>query len=131
MCFGSANILLALLDIKLNRIIIKSKKQASLSGREEDVNLSSNVDYATLSNDTNFTIFKFKDHLIRFKAPYSLERYLDVIEWDHGYLVVTAKYRHNTDAEEEYIDLVPILEDLYFDVDDFLNQIKEVRVQNV
>lgn len=93
--------------------------------------MSSNVDYATLSNDTNFTIFKFKDHLIRFKAPYSLERYLDVIEWDHGYLVVTAKYRHNTDAEEEYIDLVPILEDLYFDVDDFLNQIKEVRVQNV
>lgn len=31
---------------------------------------------------------------------------------DHGYLVVMAKYRHNLCEEEEYIDLIPILENL-------------------
>ena len=58
-----------------------------------------------------------------------LEYYSSVKEWDHGYLVVMAKYIHNEEDEEEYIDLVPILKDLYIDADDFLNQIKEVRIQ--
>ncbi len=50
-------------------------------------------------------------------------------EWGHGYLVVMAKYRHNLKDEEEYIDLVPILENLYIDADSFLDQIEEVRIQ--
>lgn len=37
------------------------------------------------------------------------------------------KYRHN-DKEEEYIDLVPILENLYFDSEAFLAPIKKVRL---
>lgn len=49
--------------------------------------------------------------------------------WDHGYLVVDAKYRHLPDAEEEYIDLVPILENLYFDVDSFLAPIERVEIR--
>lgn len=87
------------------------------------------MEYATLSNEAGFTVFKFGKHTIRFKAPYSLEYYSSVKEWDHGYLVVMAKYSHNSTDEEEYIDLVPILEDLYFDVDEFLKPIKEVRVE--
>lgn len=51
-------------------------------------------------------------------------------EWDNGYLVVMAKYKHNEKPEEEYIDLVPILQNLYFDVDKFLNPIKSVEVAN-
>ena len=51
-------------------------------------------------------------------------------EWDNGYLVVMAKYKHNEKPEEEYIDLVPILQNLYFDVDKFLNPIKGVEVAN-
>ena len=39
-----------------------------------------------------------------------------------------AKYRHNDTEEEEYIDLVPILKGLYFDVDDFLKPIEKVRI---
>jgi hypothetical protein len=39
-----------------------------------------------------------------------------------------AKYK-NLDEVEEYIDLLPILQNLYYDVDDFLNQIKEVRIE--
>lgn len=87
------------------------------------------MEYAILSSKSNYTIFKFGSHMIRFKAPYSLEYYASVKEWDHGYPVVMAKYSHNSQNEEEYIDLVPILEKLYFDVDEFLKPIKKVRVE--
>ena len=40
-----------------------------------------------------------------------------------------AKYSHNKEDEEEYIDLIPILEDLYIDADSFVSQIKEVRIR--
>lgn len=88
------------------------------------------MDYALLSNEDNFTVFRYEDYVIRFKAPYSLERYTEVKEWDHGYLVVMAKYNHNDESEEEYIDLVPILEKLYISPEIFLKPIKEVRVEN-
>ena len=87
------------------------------------------MEYATLSNKDSFTVFKFNDYTIRFKAPYSLEYYSEVKDWDKGYLVVMAKYRHNSKLEEEYIDLLPILKDLYIDSDKFLENIKEVRVE--
>ncbi len=84
---------------------------------------------AVLSNNDQFTLFRFRDSLIRFQAPYSLEKYTAVKEWDHGYLVVMAKYRHNEMPEEEYIDLVPILENLYISPEEFLKPIKEVRIE--
>ena len=83
---------------------------------------------AILTNDQQYTIFKYGEYVIRFKAPYSLEKYTQVKEWNQGYLVVMAKYDHNEKEEEEYIDLVPILENLYFDADDFLKPIEKVRV---
>ena len=88
------------------------------------------MNYATLSNDKNFTIFKYGNYNIRFKSPYSLERYTSVKEWDDGYLVVMAKYAHNQYSEEEYIDLVPILEDLYISPEAFLKPIKGVKISN-
>lgn len=39
-----------------------------------------------------------------------------------------AKYQ-GLDEVEEYIDLIPILENLYYDVDNFLKPIKEVRIE--
>ena len=86
------------------------------------------IEEAYLSNDHNYTIFKYADQVIRFKAPYSLEKYTEVKEWDKGYLVVMAKYEHNEEPEEEYIDLIPILENLYIDASAFVNKIKKVRV---
>lgn len=84
---------------------------------------------AILSNEKNFTIFQYGGLTIRFRAPYSLDRYTKVKEWDHGYLVVMAKYHHNSADEEEYIDLVPILDDLYLDAEEFLKPIQKVRIQ--
>ena len=83
---------------------------------------------AILSSDRGFTNFSFGDYHIRFKAPYSLERYVNVVNWDSGYLVVQAKYSHQDKLEEEYIDLKPILEGLYIDSASFLKPIKSVRI---
>lgn len=83
---------------------------------------------AILSNAEGYTAFSFGGYHIRFKAPYSLERYVDVVKWDDGYLVVLAKYAHNDEPEEEYIDLKPILDGLYIDSAAFLKPIKSVRI---
>ncbi len=83
---------------------------------------------AVLSSGGGFTAFSYGGYNIRFRAPYSLERYVDVVKWDDGYLVVLAKYSHNAVPEEEYIDLKPILEGLYIDAASFLKPIKSVRV---
>jgi len=83
---------------------------------------------AVLSSAGGFTTFCYGGYNIRFKAPYSLERYVDVVKWDNGYLVVLAKYSHNANPEEDYIDLKPILEGLYIDSSSFLKPIKSVRV---
>lgn len=83
-------------------------------------------DTAILSNDKRFTSFEYKGKRIRFLAPKCLEKYLKVLEWDKGYLVVSALY--NGKETEEYIDLVPVLRNLCIDPDEFLMNIKEVTV---
>ncbi|WP_165045793.1 MULTISPECIES: DUF7724 family protein [unclassified Adlercreutzia] len=82
---------------------------------------------AILSSHGDLTSFSFDGRRIRFKTPKRLERYLDVREWDSGYLAVTARY-HGLPDTEEYIDLVPILKNLYIDPDSFLSSIETVEV---
>ena len=83
---------------------------------------------ATLSNDKDMIAFRYGHRTIRFRGPYSLEYFTSIKEWDNGYIVAMAKYKHNPNPEEEYIDLVPILKDLYIDAEQFLKNIREVRV---
>jgi len=85
---------------------------------------------AILSSDKMFTSFKFNGHNIRFRTSPRLERYTRIVEWDKGYIVVMAKYEGH-DEEEEYIDLIPILDNLYFDADKFLEPIQKVRIEYV
>lgn len=82
---------------------------------------------AILKSKDEYTIFQFNNQVIRFMTSARLERYTSIVEWDHGYLVVMAKYK-NVGEVEEYIDLVPILDKLYYDVDKFLEPIKEVKI---
>lgn len=87
---------------------------------------------AILSNDGCYISFSFNGRTIRFKGPYSLVKIAKVKEWDNGYLVVDAVYSQNKDKlVEDYIDLIPILEDLYIDPEHFLQPIKSVEVDNV
>ncbi len=85
-------------------------------------------DYAILTNSGEYTIFEFHNETIRFLTSSRLERYTKIIEWDHGYLVVMAKYK-GLNEMEEYIDLIPILEKLYYNVDEFLGPIKGVKIK--
>ena len=91
-------------------------------------NTSASAHEAILSNDGAYTVFSFDGAVIRFQAPYSLERYTEVKKWDDGYLVVLAKYSHNAEPEEEYIDLKPVLIDKGIDPVTFLKPIKTVRI---
>lgn len=86
------------------------------------------IEQAYLSNDNQYTIFRYLDYIIRFKAPHSLEKYEEIKEWNDGYIVVSAKYKHNVELEEEYIDLASILKKIYIDSDEFLKPIKKVSV---
>lgn len=83
---------------------------------------------AFLSNEGNLTSFRYGEKTIRFRTSSALECYTDVVEWDHGYLVVKAKYKGHPEMEE-YIDLVPILQNLYIDADSFLKPIQKVSLQ--
>jgi hypothetical protein len=87
------------------------------------------METAYLSSRGRYTIFRCGDMELKFIAPYSLERYEEIVEWDHGYLVVLAKYNHNQEPEEEYIDLIPVLKALYMDEEKFLKPIKNVEVK--
>ena len=84
--------------------------------------------HATLSSNGDFTIFTFGTHTIRFRTSPRLVKYTSVKEWDKGYLVVDALYCNIPHVEEEYIDLVPILNNLYFDAERELAPIKEVSI---
>ena len=83
---------------------------------------------ATLGCDGQYTSFSFGGRTIRFRTPGNLLRYVEVKAWDKGYLVVTAEYDGTEGAVEEYIDLVPILKNLYCDPQEFLGPIEEVAV---
>ena len=84
---------------------------------------------AILSNKGGMSSFRYSDCNIRFRTPLSLKKYTEVKEWDNGYLVVMADY-DKIGLTEEYIDLIPILENLYIKPDEFLRNIKTVKIGN-
>ena len=73
------------------------------------------------------TSFKYGDYNIRFRSPNILKKYTEVKKWDNGYLVVMAYYE-GMGPTEEYIDLIPILQNLYITPDTFLKNIKTVKI---
>ena len=87
-------------------------------------NLSS---VALLSNQGNMTSFRYSNNNIRFRSPKCLKRYTEVKEWDNGYIVVMADYE-GLGETEEYIDLLPILKNLYINPETFLKPIKSVKI---
>ena len=82
---------------------------------------------AILKSKGKYTIFQYNDDSIQFVTSSRLERYTSIIEWDHGYLVVMAKYK-NIGEIEEYIDLRSILDKMCYDTDKFLEPIKMVKI---
>lgn len=84
---------------------------------------------AFLSNDGDMTSFRYKNSNIRFRTPKRLKRYMEIKEWDKGYIVVTADYE-GIGPTEDYIDLQPILKNLYINPETFLKPIKSVKIEH-
>ena len=91
--------------------------------------MNMDTDTAYLSIKGRYIIFSWQNRTIRFMGPYSLQHIERIKEWDKGYLVVDVKYEHSAQDVEDYIDLVPILERLYINADEFLTPIKKVEVR--
>ncbi len=85
---------------------------------------------AYLFNDGEYSIFSFGNVNLKFLTSKNLEKYIKVKEWNKGYLVVTKK-NFGKSEQEDYIDLQPILENLYMDPEKFYRSIKRVEVKNV
>lgn len=84
---------------------------------------------AFLSNNGEYTFFEFRDRVITFLTGKRLEKYKKILEWDNGYIVVLCKNKNEDKLEEDYIDLLPILDNLYIEPEEFLAPIKEVEVR--
>ena len=73
------------------------------------------------------SLFRYGNSNILFRTPKRLKRYTEVKEWDNGYIVVMADYE-GLGETEEYIDLLPILKNLYINPETFLKPIKSVKI---
>ena len=82
---------------------------------------------AYLSSQGKYTSFTVGDRVLRFRTSHNLIRYERVKEWDNGYIVVDATYRR-TGTVEDYIDLVPILENLRIEPEQFLGGVNTVQI---
>ena len=82
---------------------------------------------AILSNNGDMTSFSFGNNNIRFRTPKRLKRYTEIKEWDKGYIVVMADYE-GMELTEDYIDLQPILKNLYMNPETFLKPIQSVKL---
>lgn len=83
---------------------------------------------AFLSNKNEYSTFSFNGTTITFLTSKNLERYTKIKKWDNGYLVVMAKNKSKTE-HEDYIDLQPILENLYMEPKIFFQKIQNVEVR--
>ena len=88
-----------------------------------------NDKYAILSNDGLYTKFAWNNKVITFLHGKDLIKYLSVLEWDDGYLVVDCLGKIKGEYED-YIDLSYILENLYMDPKKYLAGVKGVRIEN-
>ena len=82
---------------------------------------------AVLSSNGKYTLFSSGERTIKFRTSEKLVKYTDVRKWDNGYLEVGADYGNG--VEEEYIDLSPILRNLFIDEHTFLDSVKQVEVK--
>lgn len=83
---------------------------------------------AILRNDGSITSFSYAGRVIRFRTSRHLVRYTEILEWDNGYIVVKALYDTSPVEEEDYIDLLPILKNLYIEPKQFVHDIEGVRL---
>ena len=83
---------------------------------------------AYLSSQGEYTFFTFGDRTISFLTSKNLDRYTAIKSWVKGYLVVSSKNIGKAE-KEDYIDLIPILQNLHIQPHRFLDGVMEVKIQ--
>ena len=106
---------------------IFAERKLNHKNKEANMNNANFSSEALLSNNGDMTSFRYGNSNIRFRTPKRLKRYTEVKEWDNGYIVVMADYE-GLGETEEYIDLLPILKNLYINPETFLKPIKSVKI---
>ena len=106
---------------------IFAARKLNHKNKEANMNNANFSSEALLSNNGDMTSFRYGNSNIRFRTPKCLKRYTEVKEWDNGYIVVMADYE-GLGETEEYIDLLPILKNLYINPETFLKPIKSVKI---
>ena len=87
---------------------------------------------AVLSSAEGFTAFSFGGYHIRFRAPYSLERYVKVVSWDNVHITVYDPWANPEVVKREYgIDIVSDLPAEKFDTAIVAVAHKQFRQQEV
>ena len=110
------------------RFALTLKMKSYLYNKEVNImNIAKVQNQAVLSNQGDMTSFRYAGYNIRFRTPAILKKYVEVKTWENGYLVVMADY-DGMGVTEEYIDLVPILQNLYITPETFLKDIKNVKI---
>lgn len=89
------------------------------------------TDTAYLSNEGRYTIFEYNGTRLKIIAPEPLVKYLKINEFipKKGYIAVLTDYSCFKQPEEEYIDLIPTLNNLLMDADAFLKPIKKLKLR--
>ena len=85
--------------------------------------------YAILKSTGRYTQFVCKGTTITFLHGKDLIKYLSVVKWDAGYLVVSCLGKIKKEYED-YIDLSYMVEKLYMDPSSYFDGIDEVRIEN-
>ena len=58
-----------------------------------------------------------------------LVKYVSVKEWDDGYIVVDCLH-DKLGIVEDYIDLIPMMENLFLDAKEILSPVRKVEIEN-
>ena len=84
---------------------------------------------AILSNKGRMISFSFGGKCIRFMGAKCLRRFTGVKKWRDGFIEVMAD--NGGKIEEDYIDLAPILRNLYIDPTVYMAPIRKVALSYV
>lgn len=89
-------------------------------------------DEAILSSDKRFTSFSFNGRTIKFETSPRLERYTEVVEWDHGYIIVMAKPENASVIDMNGEVLETSMDDIELDIisDYYTKNRKYMEAQN-
>lgn len=91
--------------------------------------MSEDPSTAYLRNDGRMVFFSFGGKTIRFLGAKCLRRFVGIRKWHAGYIEVMSD--NGGRVEEDSIDLVPILENLYMDPVQYLKPIRKVELRYV